>query len=83
MLFDTLFDTTFQITKKIKKGKHMKSRDKYFQKNLHSAFTALSNIQIIEIELISGKTSVLLFIFLNYGVLQHNFSLMFSVKDFC
>ena len=48
-----------------RKGKHIKSKDTYFQQDLHSAFTILSNIWIIERELTSGKISlVFYFLFL-------------------
>ena len=70
------------MTKKIKKGKHIKSRDKCFQQNLHSVFTVLSNIRIIERELTSGKISVLLFIFLKYGAWECSFSPVVHVEDF-
>ena len=43
--------------------------------------SALSNIQIIERELTSGKVSVLLFISLKYCAWAQ-FSLMFYVEDF-
>ena len=64
-LWDMLFDTIFQMTKKSRKGKHIKSRYTYFQQDFHSSlftFTVLSNIRIIERELTSGKISFLVFI---------------------
>ena len=60
----------------------MKSRDTYFQQDLHSAFTVLSSIRIIERELTSGKISVLLFISLKNGAWERSFSPVFYVEDF-
>ena len=45
----------FEWQRKSRKGKHIKSRDIYFQRLFHSAFTVLSNIQIIKRELTSDK----------------------------
>ena len=39
ILLETLFNTIFQMGNKIKKGKHIKSRDICFQPDLQSAFT--------------------------------------------
>ena len=47
--------------RKKRKGKHIKSRDIYFQQDLHSAFAVLSNTSIIKRELFSVKISVFLF----------------------
>ena len=74
-LWDMLFVTWyFKWQRKSIKGKHIKSRDMYFQQDLNSTFTVLSNIQIIERELTSSKISVLLFISLKYGAWEHRFS---------
>ena len=45
----------FKRHRKSRKGKHMKSRDTYFQQGFHSAFTVSSNIRIIKTDLTSGK----------------------------
>ena len=74
-LFDTCFLTQYiKWQRKSRKGKHIKSRDTYFQQDLHSTFIVLSNIQIIKRELTPGKINVLLFIFLKSGAWECTFS---------
>ena len=41
-LWDMLFDTIFQMTENPEEGTHIKSRDIYFQQDLHSAFTVMA-----------------------------------------
>ena len=77
-----LFDRIFQMKKKNKKGKHIKSRNIYFEQDLHSAFTVLSNIRVIKRKVTSGKISVLLFISLKCSAWECSFFPMFYVKDF-
>ena len=72
----------FKWQRKSRKGKHIKSRDVYFQQDLHIAFTVLSNIQIIEGELTSVEISVLVFISLKCCALECSFSPLFYVEDF-
>ena len=37
-----LFDTIFQMTENSEEGTHIKSRDIYFQQDLHSVFTVMA-----------------------------------------
>ena len=77
-----IFDAIFQMTKKPKKGKNLKSRNIYFQWDLHCVLTALSNIWIIKKEFTSDKISAFVFISLKYDAWECSFSPIFYVEDF-
>ena len=64
----------YQSANKSKSGKHLQSRNIYFQQDHHSVFTILSNFQISKREFTSGKICALLFISLKYGAWQQFFS---------